>query len=117
MFFDVKKKLTAAWWLGHITIISILTFMYWAISNWKNMGMLAIIDNPNGVFEEFQSQYNLKRMVEAMKPLTEVQNYLMRHYGMGGTNLSQVVAAWQGDPEVKMLKQQLNLVMRELNSE
>ena len=41
----------------------------------------------------------------------------MRHYGMGGTNLSQVVAAWQGDPEVKMLKQQLNLVMRELNSE
>ena len=88
-----------------------------SISNWKNMGMLAIIDNPNGVFEEFQSQYNLKRMVEAMKPLTEVQNYLMRHYGMGGTNLSQVVAAWQGDPEVKMLKQQLNLVMRELNSE
>ena len=40
-----------------------------SISNWKNMGMLAIIDNPGGVFEEFQSQYNLKRMVEAMKPL------------------------------------------------
>ena len=28
---------TAAWWLGHITIISILAFMYWTISNWKNI--------------------------------------------------------------------------------
>lgn len=88
-----------------------------SILKWENMGMLAVIDNANAVFEEFQSQYNLKRMVEAMKPLTEVQNYLMRHYGMGGTNLSQVVATWQGDPEVKVLKQQLNLVMRKLNSE
>jgi len=38
-----------------------------------------------------------------MKPLTEVQNHLMRNYGMGGTNLSQEVAKWQKDPEINVL--------------
>ena len=28
---------TVAWWLGHITIISIVAFTYWAISNWENI--------------------------------------------------------------------------------
>ena len=28
---------TVAWWLGHITIISIVAFTYWVISNWQNI--------------------------------------------------------------------------------
>jgi len=28
---------TVAWWLGHITIISIVVFTYWVISNWQNI--------------------------------------------------------------------------------
>tara|TARA_B110000014_G_scaffold171268_1_gene121789 strand:+ start:91 stop:465 length:375 start_codon:yes stop_codon:yes gene_type:complete len=28
---------TVAWWLGHITIISLVAFTYWVISNWENI--------------------------------------------------------------------------------
>jgi hypothetical protein len=28
---------TVAWWLGHITIISIVAFTYWVISNWQKI--------------------------------------------------------------------------------
>ena len=28
---------TVAWWIGHITIISIVAFTYWVISNWQNI--------------------------------------------------------------------------------
>ena len=28
---------TAAWWLGHITIIATISFSYWAISNWNEV--------------------------------------------------------------------------------
>ena len=86
-----------------------------AILEWKDMDTIAIIEDNDIVFEEFQNQYNLKFMVEVMKPLTEVQNHLMRNYGMGGTNLSQEVAKWQKDPEIKILKQELNGVMNKLN--
>jgi hypothetical protein len=86
-----------------------------AIIEWKNRNTIAVIVDSDVVFEEFQNQYNLKFMVEVMKPLTEVQNHLMKHYGMGGTNLSQEVSKWQNDPEIKILKKQLNIVMRKLN--
>ncbi len=28
---------TAAWWLGHITIIATISFLYWTISNWNEV--------------------------------------------------------------------------------
>jgi len=28
---------TAAWWLGHITIIASISFLYWAITNWSEV--------------------------------------------------------------------------------
>jgi hypothetical protein len=28
---------TAAWWLGHITIIATISFLYWVITNWSEV--------------------------------------------------------------------------------
>ena len=28
---------TAAWWLGHLTIIGIIALAYWTITNWKDV--------------------------------------------------------------------------------
>ena len=28
---------TAAWWLGHLTIIGIIALTYWTIANWKDV--------------------------------------------------------------------------------
>ena len=87
-----------------------------AIVEWKDRNTVAVIHGAETVFEEFQSRYNLNFMLEVMKPLTEVQNHLMRHYGMGGTNLSQEVAKWQNDPEINILKEDLNDVMKVLGN-
>ena len=60
---------TAGWWVGHLTLIGIIMFVYWVITNWKEIvygleisggrfaAWLAIIGLTVAQYVFYQSQY------------------------------------------------------------
>ena len=66
---------TAAWWLGHLTLIGAIALTYWTIANWKDVtnglgisgtrlvAWLALIGLTIGQYALYMSQFGFPSMV------------------------------------------------------